>query len=87
MADPPIRIGTRGSALALAQTGRVAERLRALGAVVEIVRIRTEGDRAQADGSMMLGRGAFVKELERALLDGRIDLAVHSAKDMPTDPA
>ncbi|HUP21160.1 MAG TPA: hydroxymethylbilane synthase, partial [Gemmatimonadota bacterium] len=46
-----------------------------------------EGDRAQADGSMMLGRGAFVKELERALLDGRIDLAVHSAKDMPTDPA
>ena len=82
-----IRIGTRGSALALAQTEAVADRLRGLGATVEIVRIRTEGDRAQADGSMMLGRGAFVKELERALLDGRIDLAVHSAKDMPTDPA
>lgn len=87
MAEGPIRIGTRGSALALAQTGRVAEGLRALGAAVEIVRIRTEGDRAQSDRSMMLGRGAFVKELERALLEERIDLAVHSAKDMPVDPA
>lgn len=79
-------IGTRGSALALAQTGLVADRLRGLGHAVEVVTIRTEGDRAQKDRSMMLGRGAFVKELERALLAGEIDLAVHSAKDMPTDP-
>lgn len=85
MGDRPLRIGTRGSALALAQTGLVAERLGGLGLDVEIVRVRTEGDRAQRDRSMMLGRGAFVKELERALLEGEIDLAVHSAKDMPTD--
>lgn len=79
-------IGTRGSALATTQTELVAARLRDLGHAVEVVTIRTEGDRAQKDRSMMLGRGAFVKELERALLDGVIDLAVHSAKDMPTDP-
>lgn len=85
MAD--LRIGTRGSALALAQSGLMADRLRELGHAVETVTIRTGGDRAQTDRSMMVGRGAFVKELERALLDGEIDLAVHSAKDMPTDPA
>ena len=81
-----LTVGTRGSALALAQTGLMVEELRGLGHDVEVVTIRTEGDRAQKDRSMMLGRGAFVKELERALLDGEIDLAVHSAKDMPTDP-
>lgn len=85
MAD--LRIGTRGSALALAQTGLMADRLRELGHAVETVTIKTEGDRAQTDRSMMTGRGAFVKELERALIDGEIDLAVHSAKDLPTDLA
>lgn len=85
MAD--LRIGTRGSALALAQTGLMADRLRELGHAVDTVTIRTEGDRAQTDRSMMTGRGAFVKELERALIDGEIDLAVHSAKDLPTDLA
>jgi len=79
-----LRIGTRGSALAVAQTRLVASRLEAGGWACEIVRIRTSGDRAQDDRSMMLGRGAFVTELERALLDGRVDLAIHSAKDMPT---
>lgn len=86
MGDAPLRLGTRGSALALAQTGGVAERLRGAGIAVEIVTVRTAGDRAQRDRSMMLGRGAFVKELERALLEGEIDVAVHSAKDLPTDP-
>lgn len=84
MAD--LKAGTRGSALALAQTGMMVERLRGLGHQVDVVTIRTEGDRAQKDRSMMVGRGAFVKELERALLDGEVDLAVHSAKDMPTEP-
>lgn len=79
------RLGTRGSALARAQTGLVADRLVASGWDVEIVRIRTGGDRVQRDPSLPLARGAFVKELEAALLDGRIDLAVHSAKDMPTE--
>jgi hydroxymethylbilane synthase len=78
-------MGTRGSALARAQTRLVADRLEAEGWEVEIVRIRTSGDRVQRDRSLPLARGAFVKELEAALLDGRIDLAVHSAKDMPTD--
>jgi hydroxymethylbilane synthase len=79
------RLGTRGSALARAQTRLVADRLEAAGWDVEIVRIRTGGDRVQRDRSLPLARGAFVKELEGALLDGRIDLAVHSAKDMPTE--
>lgn len=78
------RLGTRGSALARAQTGLVADRLRAEGWDVEVVPIRTSGDRSRSV-SLPLARGAFVKELEAALLDGRIDLAVHSAKDMPTD--
>lgn len=79
------RVGTRGSALALAQTALVVERLAALGIEVETVTVQTSGDRAQSDGSMMLERGAFVKDLEAALLSGQIDLAIHSAKDMPGD--
>jgi len=79
------RLGTRGSALARAQTRLVADRLEAEGWDVEIVGIRTSGDRVRRNPSLPLARGAFVKELEAALLDGRIDLAVHSAKDMPTD--
>ncbi len=79
----PLRIGTRGSALARAQTELVLGRLRALdpGLPVETVIIRTSGDRGQREV-----RGAFVKELQHALLEGRIDLAVHSLKDLPTDP-
>jgi hydroxymethylbilane synthase len=76
MAGPPVlRLGTRGSALALAQAKVVAK---ALGGA-EIVPIKTSGDRDSADKSR------FVKEIERALLDGEIDLGVHSAKDLPTD--
>lgn len=79
----PLRLGTRASALARAQTGLVADRLVRQGWEVELVEIRTSGDRREQ--SLPLARGAFVKELEAALLDGRIDLAVHSAKDLPTD--
>lgn len=85
MSLPGARVGSRASALALAQTALVADALRKLGLVVETVTVSTGGDRARSEGSMMLERGAFVKDLEIALLDGRIDLAVHSAKDLPTD--
>ncbi|HKZ06500.1 MAG TPA: hydroxymethylbilane synthase [Methylomirabilota bacterium] len=79
-----IRLGTRGSRLALVQTEAVAAGLRARGAEIEIVTIRTSGDQladvALADFG---GKALFVKELEEALLDGRVDVAVHSLKDMP----
>jgi hydroxymethylbilane synthase len=75
-----MRIGTRGSALALAQTEVVAERLRAGGHDTEIVTVTTAGDR----GDRVSDKSRWVQELERALLDGSVDLAVHSAKDVPT---
>jgi hydroxymethylbilane synthase len=80
-----LRIATRGSALAVAQSGLVARAVeRALGVETELVRIRTEGDRLQQGSLAALGgKGLFVKELEEALLDGRADFAVHSAKDLP----
>jgi len=83
--DQPLRIGTRGSGLAVAQTGQVASRLRALGSDVVIETISTRGD-AQRDLPLTAigGDGVFVRELERALLEGRIDVAVHSLKDLPT---
>lgn len=84
MSASTVRIGTRASALALAQATLVAERLRGLGLAVETVTVSTQGDRARSDDSM-LERGAFVKDLEVALLEGRVDLAVHSAKDLPTE--
>lgn len=77
-----IRIGTRGSALALVQTRLVAAALGAAGVPNELVIIETEGDRRPPDTAW--GEGAFVATIERALLDGRIDVAVHSAKDIPT---
>jgi hydroxymethylbilane synthase len=73
-----VKIGTRGSALALAQAGSVAD---ALGG--EIVVIKTSGDRDHAAGD----KGRWVAEIERALLDEEIDLAVHSAKDVPAELA
>ncbi len=79
---PTLRLGTRGSTLALAQSGMVAEDLRSLGASVELVVIRTAGD--DRPPHTVWGEGAFVMALEAALLDGRIDVAVHSAKDVPT---
>jgi hydroxymethylbilane synthase len=81
----PVRIATRGSALALAQAGTVARAVgEALACTTELVPIVTSGDRlAEAKLAQIGGKGLFVKELEEALLDGRADLAVHSAKDLP----
>ena len=91
MADRPLRIGTRGSAMALFQAGLVRDRLRAADAVlaagdaIELVPIRTTGDRVQTRLLAEIGgKGLFTKEIEEALLDRRIDIAVHSLKDMET---
>lgn len=87
----PIRIGTRGSVLALWQANTVAERLRTRGAAVEILTISTHGDRRQNESlagiSAEVGKGVFTKEIQDALLRGEIDMAVHSAKDMAAVPA
>jgi hydroxymethylbilane synthase len=76
-----MRIGTRGSALALVQARWVAERLGAAGIDFEIVEITTLGDR----GAATLDKSRWVSELEHQLLNGHIDIAVHSAKDVPTE--
>ena len=80
-----LRIGTRGSELALYQANAVAARLRAeSGIACEIVVIRTSGDRlSEATLTQIGGKRLFVKEIEDALLAGEVDLAVHSSKDMP----
>jgi len=78
-----IRLGTRGSQLALVQTESVARRLRGSGHEVEIVRIVTEGDVRPIDS--VPGEGIFVAAIANALLRGQIDAAVHSAKDLPLD--
>lgn len=77
-----LRIGTRGSPLALAMTAQVTAALEPLGMRSEIVIIRTYGDRHPDSPTSALGVGAFVKDIEAALADGRIDIAVHSAKDL-----
>ncbi|MBR1598861.1 MAG: hydroxymethylbilane synthase [Lachnospiraceae bacterium] len=85
-----IRIGTRGSALALAQTKMVEEALKGKYPNISFERVimKTEADRHNEKAlSEFGGEGVFVKELENALLSGRIDIAVHSAKDMPVRTA
>jgi hydroxymethylbilane synthase len=78
-----VRIGSRGSRLALTQAELAAERLRRPGIETALVPITTAGDRDRSKPFGQIGeRGVFVKEIEEALLDGRIDVAVHSAKDM-----
>ena len=79
-----LRLGTRGSQLALWQARTVAARIAAAGGpACEIIIIRTDGDRLQERPlSEIGGKGLFVKEIEDALLGGQIDLAVHSSKDM-----
>lgn len=80
-----IRIGTRGSALALAQSNDVAARLRALGHDPELVIISTTGDRVTDRSFSDVGSfGVFVRELESALLENTVDAAVHSYKDVPS---
>jgi hydroxymethylbilane synthase len=87
----PLRIATRGSALALWQANYIRERLAQLhGIESELIRIRTSGDKFQgssvAEVSEQVGtKGIFIKELEEALLAGTADLAVHSMKDVPTE--
>ncbi|HKI35184.1 MAG TPA: hydroxymethylbilane synthase [Gemmataceae bacterium] len=85
----PLRIGTRGSKLALWQANHVAERLRPLTAPrpVELVVIATAGDQVRdVPLAQIGGEGVFTKEIQRALLDGSVDVAVHSLKDLPTIP-
>lgn len=83
--DRPLRIGTRSSALARVQTEWVAGQVQARGGTVQIEFIDTRGDsRVDTPIEKIGGDGVFVRELERALLDGRIDVAVHSMKDLPT---
>ncbi len=78
-----LRVGSRGSRLALTQAERAAGLLRAPGVEIVLVPITTAGDRDRSRPFGEIGaRGVFVKELEEALLGGRIDVAVHSAKDM-----
>jgi hydroxymethylbilane synthase len=87
----PLRIGTRGSPMALHQSGLVRDRLvaahpeLAAAGAVEIVTIRTTGDRVQDRRLAEIGgKGLFTKEIDQALIDGQIDLAVHSLKDVET---
>jgi hydroxymethylbilane synthase len=84
-----IRVGSRGSRLALTQADRAAACLRAPGIEIALIPITTAGDRDRTKPFGEIGsRGVFVKELEEALLEHRIDIAVHSAKDMTSsDPA
>jgi hydroxymethylbilane synthase len=79
-----IRVGTRGSTLALVQARAVGA---ALGGDVETIPMRTEGDRlAEARLAVVGGKGLFVREIEEALLRGEVDVAVHSLKDLPAEP-
>ncbi|HWZ51189.1 MAG TPA: hydroxymethylbilane synthase [Granulicella sp.] len=84
----PIRIGSRGSQLALWQANHILAALQAAGHSAEIEIIRTTGDRMQQPGFVpppgIDGKGIFIKEIEEALAAGHIDLAVHSLKDLPT---
>src|SRR4249920_3072354 len=84
--SPALRLGTRGSKLARWQADWVADRLRQLGRAVEIIEIATLGD---VEGTERIGDigapGVFTRLIQRALLSGEIDVAVHSLKDLPTD--
>jgi hydroxymethylbilane synthase len=85
--DAAIRIGTRGSALALTQSQLVGDAITAAtGRPCELVRIRTAGDVDRAPLAQIGGTGVFVTAVREALADGRVDVAVHSFKDLPTAP-
>ncbi len=83
----PLRLGTRGSALALAQARTVTAAITAAGHDVELVEITTRGDISREPLATIGGTGVFVSALRDALFEDRIDLAVHSLKDLPTAPA
>ncbi len=81
-----LRIGSRGSQLALWQSNHIAALLRSHGHTVDIEIVKTTGDRLQEVTFAQVGsKGMFTKEIEEALAEGRVDLAVHSLKDLPTD--
>ncbi len=86
---PALRLATRGSRQAWAQSSAIADLIRRTAdREVELVRVETTGDqRSDVPLHTIGGQGVFVKEVQRAVLDGRADLAVHSAKDLPTEPA
>jgi hydroxymethylbilane synthase len=88
MSGPAIRIGTRASLLATTQSRLVADLVESrLGREVELVEVTTEGDLSGAPLATLGGTGVFVTALREALLEGRVDIAVHSLKDLPTAPA
>ena len=81
-----VRIGSRGSMLATWQAKHIASRLNAFGVQTEIIYIKTSGDKFQQAGINQIGvKGVFIKEIEDALLENRVDIAVHSMKDVPTE--
>ncbi len=82
-----LRLATRGSTLAWTQSGTVADALRALGHDVELVKVTTHGDVTSAPLASLGGAGVFVGAVRAAVLAGEADLAVHSFKDLPTEPA
>jgi hydroxymethylbilane synthase len=84
----PFRLGTRSSPLARAQAAEVVAAIRAQspGVEPELVMLGTQGDRDKASPLSSMERGMFVREIDQALLDGQVDAAVHSAKDLPADP-
>jgi hydroxymethylbilane synthase len=86
--DRVLRVGTRGSALALAQSGAIAGRVaEQAGSGYELVRVRTEGDVNTGPLAAIGGTGVFVTAVRSALAQGRVDVIVHSYKDLPTAPA
>jgi hydroxymethylbilane synthase len=86
-ATVPLRVGTRRSALALAQARGIARQLTALGTNPELVEVTTDGDRSSAAVADLGGTGVFVTTLREQLLRGEVNVAVHSLKDLPTAPA
>jgi hydroxymethylbilane synthase len=84
-ARPLLRLGTRGSELARTQSGTVAAAVESLGFVVELTIIKTAGDQNTTASFGTIGpQGVFVREIEQALVARRVELAVHSFKDLPT---
>ena len=83
--SPPLRIGTRGSLLALTQAGTVRDAIAAGGTPAELVVVRTAGDTSDAP-VQQIGVGVFTAALREALARGDVDVAVHSYKDLPTAP-
>ena len=88
MSTPPLRLGTRKSPMAMAQSGQVARLItERTGVSVELVGVTTFGDVTRAELAQIGGTGVFASALREHLLAGQVDLAVHSLKDLPVAPA